>query len=472
MQNSSKSEKVVGILGGMGPYATTMFMKNIMDLSNAKKDSDHVHLVVDCHPHLPSRTRSVLYNEESPVNGMVEAISKLQNYPVDIVVIPCNSACNWIQDLRRKVKVPVIDIVEIACLEFSRNFQVQRVAALGGPVVYKKQLYKKPLERNGFEYVDIPESYHEKIYSFIEKIKTRGSGAGLENDFLQFILSLKNELKFEGLILACTEFSAFNQTDLKLPFIDSNYALARFVVEYAKHGRAIPFNSDEVSQFWKKRAAMLDQSQVGLLQATMLTSAEVEAHAKWESEKNALLSQISHLLKPTESILEFGCGLGRWSRVLSQFVAHVDAFDSCDDFIVKARDINKSENISNVSFFTSDIDKLNISKTYDHTVSIALLHYLSEEDFLKAMRSIQQAVKPGGYAIFRESFGTDKRFELHGFYSEVLDTEYHAIYRTSQELASALGSDFNLIFENTNLAPTDKKPETCQKVVIFRNCRT
>ena len=39
------NHKVVGVLGGMGPYATLLFYENILNLTDADKDWDHVHLV-------------------------------------------------------------------------------------------------------------------------------------------------------------------------------------------------------------------------------------------------------------------------------------------------------------------------------------------------------------------------------------------------------------------------------------------
>ena len=99
-------KKIIGVLGGMGPYATTMFMNNVYDQTNAEKDWDHVRLVVDSNPHVPSRSRAILYGETSPLEGMIDSCLKLQNYPVDLIVIPCNSAHFWIEEVKQKVKHP------------------------------------------------------------------------------------------------------------------------------------------------------------------------------------------------------------------------------------------------------------------------------------------------------------------------------------------------------------------------------
>ena len=106
------NHKVVGVLGGMGPYATLLFYENILNLTDADKDWDHVHLVIDNNTKIPSRTRALLFGEKSPYDCMLESCEKLENYPVDIIVIPCNSAQNWIPDLQKKIKTPIMIVME------------------------------------------------------------------------------------------------------------------------------------------------------------------------------------------------------------------------------------------------------------------------------------------------------------------------------------------------------------------------
>ena len=64
-------ETTIGILGGMGPYATNFFFKRILDLTPVKMDKDHFHTIIDNNVKIPSRTRAVKYNEQSPVNDIV-----------------------------------------------------------------------------------------------------------------------------------------------------------------------------------------------------------------------------------------------------------------------------------------------------------------------------------------------------------------------------------------------------------------
>ena len=98
--------KVIGVLGGMGPHATAAFFQTLLDITPAKKDWDHLRIIVDNNPHVPSRTRHLLYGEESPFSGMLECCKKLERYPVDLAALPCNSAAVFVPRLQAQLGYP------------------------------------------------------------------------------------------------------------------------------------------------------------------------------------------------------------------------------------------------------------------------------------------------------------------------------------------------------------------------------
>jgi aspartate racemase len=462
------NSKVVGILGGMGPYATIMFMKNILDITDAHKDWEHIRAVTDNNTHIPSRSRAVLYNETSPLEAMVESCRKLQNYPVDIIVIPCNSACFWASELQREIKTPVVNIVDIAVETLMSKYKPSRVTALGGTVTYLKDLYKNSVERLGAEYVSPCRAAQEKVVGLIEQVKLGARADDLGAAMAEIVTRLIDKEAIDGVILGCTEFTEFRDHPFAIPVVDSSFALAQFIVDYAKHDRPISLDTGSIKNFWQERANELRKGELGLLQSTMLTATEEEARRKDDIEKATLLKVLVPFLNKQGIILELGCGHGRWSRTLSQYVKQIDAYDYSESLIEAAKRLTLQENIKNISFLCSSAENIVLQKEYDWVVSIALLHYLSDEQYNKVIRLIRQAVKKGGLAVFRESFGANRRFELHGYYSEVLSTEYHSIYRTTDELIQEMGFEFSVVCEDVSLPPADDKPETCQKIVMFR----
>ena len=165
------NNKVIGILGGMGPYATLLFFENILSLTDADKDWDHVHLVIDNNTKIPSRTRALLFEEQSPFDCMLESCKRLQKYPVDIIIVTCNSAQYWIPDIQKIIKTPIINIISVTTEALFNKFNCKNIAVLGGYVTYEKELYKEEIEKNGANHIKINSNLQKRSLNIIEKIK-------------------------------------------------------------------------------------------------------------------------------------------------------------------------------------------------------------------------------------------------------------------------------------------------------------
>ena len=203
-----------------------------MQLTPAERDSDHLRVVVDSHPHIPSRTRHLLYGEASPVPGMIEACGKLAAYPVDFIAVPCNSACGFIDDVRAALSVPILYIVEIAANSLiEKHPGVGSCAVIGGHVTYRKQSYRRFLEARGVRYIENDEQTQTRIEALITKIKLLDTGAAVVGSCVEVLEQLRDDYGAESIILGCTEFGCINLPALGIPLVDSSLELARHIVE-------------------------------------------------------------------------------------------------------------------------------------------------------------------------------------------------------------------------------------------------
>ena len=226
---------VVGILGGMGPHATVAFMDKLVQLTPAERDSDHLRIVVDSHPHIPSRTRHLLYGEPSPVPGMIAACRKLAAYPVDFIAVPCNSACGFIDEVRAALSVPILDIVEITANSLTEKHpDVGSCAVIGGHVTYRKQSYRRFLEACGVRHVEHDEPTQTRIEALITKIKLLDTSEAVVGSCVEVLERLRDDYGAESVILGCTEFGCINLPALGIPLVDSSHELARHIVEKVK----------------------------------------------------------------------------------------------------------------------------------------------------------------------------------------------------------------------------------------------
>ena len=231
------SNKVIGILGGMGPYATLYFFQNILQLTNAEKDWDHVHVVIDNNITIPSRTRAIVFKEKSPYEGMLESCKKLQKYPVDIIVVPCNSAYYWIPNIQKVINTPIVSIIGVTTEALFNKHNCKHIAVLGGIVTYEKELYKSEINEYGAEHIKISSDLQRKSMNIIEKVKLskKDNNSRLSKDFKNLVNDVTMNSNIDGIILGCTEFSIFKETDINIPIVDSSTELAKYTINYAKN---------------------------------------------------------------------------------------------------------------------------------------------------------------------------------------------------------------------------------------------
>lgn len=465
-----KGTKTVGILGGMGPYATAMFFQNILELTPAEKDWDHLRIIIDNNPHIPSRTRAILYGEESPVRRMIESCKKLASYPVQFIVLPSNSACYFLPEVQRKIKPPILSIINIAVEEMqSKYLGVEKVAVVGGMVTYIKESYRESLARKDIHLIKYDEKTQGMIVTLIEKIKLNEAKSVLDGLYLDIIERIKNG-NIDGIILACTELTHFRDVDIGIPVVDSSYALAYRTVQIASGKMGMPFDSNKVFDFWSKRAKMLKEKKVTPFQSTLLTSNPEAAEKRDKFEKEKILNVLKKFDHHFNGLaLELGCGVGRISELFSKYFQHIDALDYCEEFINVARENSRRRCINNIDYYVSNFKNFSSNKIYDCIISSGLIEYLSDEDFLQLVKMIDNNIKDDGFCFLRESVGVDERLNLHGFYSKTLDWDYNAAYRTSDEICEQFREHgFTVKYEEMTMPPTKEKPETCQKILIFQ----
>ena len=115
------TEKVIGILGGMGPEATLGFFERIIAHTPAARDQEHLRVIIDSNPQVPDRTAAILLGGESPVPLMVAGMEALQRAGADFVVIPCVSAHFFLEELRRRVSLPVISMFDVTAEHIRRD---------------------------------------------------------------------------------------------------------------------------------------------------------------------------------------------------------------------------------------------------------------------------------------------------------------------------------------------------------------
>lgn len=232
--------RTIGILGGMGPLATAYFLTRFVQLTEAERDQDHLHIIVDDYAMIPDRTAHMTGKGPDPLPYMIEAGLRLRNAGAEIMAMPCNTAHHYFEPLRRAVGAEFVHMPRTAAEAAAR------LAGPGGKVgvlatvgTISNGIYKRELEAFGCEEV-IPGAEGQDIVTkaIYDGVKA-GKGPESASDFMKAVDELRNK-GAAAMILGCTELSIVGAwLGLKEGFVDAMDATAVKVIVMAG-GKAKP----------------------------------------------------------------------------------------------------------------------------------------------------------------------------------------------------------------------------------------
>lgn len=97
-------QPVVGVLGGMGPEATVELMQRVIRATPARDDADHVRMIVDNNPKVPSRIAALIERRgDDPAPVIADMARGLEAAGADFLVIACNTAHHYLPTIRAAV---------------------------------------------------------------------------------------------------------------------------------------------------------------------------------------------------------------------------------------------------------------------------------------------------------------------------------------------------------------------------------
>ena len=105
--------KRLGILGGMGPAASAEYITRLIQQTQATCDQEHIPFVLWNEPRVPDRSTSLRNGDDRPLPYLLQGIQVLKDAGCNFIVIPCNTAHFWYDELI-KFRVPIIHIVDSA----------------------------------------------------------------------------------------------------------------------------------------------------------------------------------------------------------------------------------------------------------------------------------------------------------------------------------------------------------------------
>ena len=205
-------KKILGVLGGMGPLATQLFYKMVIEKTDAGCDQEHLDMIILSHATMPDRTKAIREGRtEELFHLLLKDVKMLEANGAGVIAIPCNTSHVLADRLQEEASVPIVNMIRETALYIESQFRQSgaKVAILATDGTVNTGLYQKELQKVGITPI-APSADSQKL---VMKLIYDGIKNGGEIDFADF-LTIQEELRERGCdaaILACTELSCFKE---------------------------------------------------------------------------------------------------------------------------------------------------------------------------------------------------------------------------------------------------------------------
>lgn len=234
MSNLDQRQKVAGVLGGMGPAATVDFMNKVIAFTPAQRDQDHIRMLVEHNPKVPSR-QNVSAADDAVIRQQLAAMAlRLEAAGADFLVMVCNTAHGWLDEAYDAVSIPFLSIVDVTVDALREQYPEARSAAImATPACTHGGLYQAALADAGLTPVVPDEETLANLMTLIDRVKAGDQGTAV-SDAMAAVAGRLVADGAEAVIAGCTEIPlVLRPGQLPVPLISSTDELARQTVALA-----------------------------------------------------------------------------------------------------------------------------------------------------------------------------------------------------------------------------------------------
>lgn len=210
-------------------------------------------------------------------------------------------------------------------------------------------------------------------------------------------------------------------------------------------GDRTTIDTDMLRDFFRSRARRHSESSPAVSMLYQDSNPELAA-ARDRVEKDMLVPLLR--LHAQDRIIDVGCGVGRWAYVFASRVRRYLGTDPIDELLQIARAAfaaHPDVAFQNIAAQDITAKRLVVSGPFDVAIAMGVLHYLNDDDCLKALGAVASVMADRGRVLIRVPIGVEQRLTLDSIWSDELHASYSAIYRTDAEYRAYINDVFGRV---------------------------
>ena len=222
---------MIGILGGMGTQAGLDFCNKLAKLNRGKLDQKYPLFVLYNKSNIPKRPENIR-KYSNVLKSLVEGCKMLEKNRCKFIVIPCNTAHYWYDDLQKKINIPILSMPKEVYVNIQKTSKKNaRIGILSTEATLSTKIYHKYFEKS-FDLLSpskiLQKSSVNKSIKFVKMGKIREAEKAIR-PAVNYLM----KIKCKKIILGCTElpiaifaYKSFKKIKQSKVFVDPNLLVA------------------------------------------------------------------------------------------------------------------------------------------------------------------------------------------------------------------------------------------------------
>lgn len=203
--------QTLGIIGGLGPMATACLLELLVDLTDAHRDQDHLNAIIYHQPSIPDRTAYILgKSKEDPLPPMRSLAQRLDRQGVGCIIIPCNTAHYFYDEIAAGLRAPVLHIIRETAA-YLQKAGIKQAGIMATDGTNACGLYEKELKALGITPV-FPDPIAQRLVMELiyDQVK---AGRPVEMNKFHTVTRQLLAKGADCVILGCTELSVIKRRE-------------------------------------------------------------------------------------------------------------------------------------------------------------------------------------------------------------------------------------------------------------------
>jgi aspartate racemase len=229
----------IGIIGGVGPLATSLYRDSLIDKVVAATQGTSPEIIVHSLP-IDAEIENAFIQGYEYVDTkiymrtrriMSHALETFMKRGIETIAMPCNTLQPLLEDSCKGKLIHNINLIEETSRQVVKQ-RVKRVLIIGTNETCRSNIYGDALKRLGVKYTYLAERDQKIVAQHISaSLRTPQDASPYWESFVECIVHTSKDV--DGLVIACTDLAGHWLSEhLSIPVIDSLQVLVDSSAKY------------------------------------------------------------------------------------------------------------------------------------------------------------------------------------------------------------------------------------------------